>query len=65
MSKFVSDEGEMTLIKNDDLICKNCIYKSKNAATCVAYEDGKPLEVVENNKCKFFKKTINQVLTKK
>lgn len=55
MSKYITADNEIEVIKNNDLICKYCIYKAGSAATCIAYENGKPLEVIENRYCEYFR----------
>ncbi|MBP3198918.1 MAG: GNAT family N-acetyltransferase [Butyrivibrio sp.] len=46
---------EMELLKNTDLICGNCIYRSsdRNVMACYKYAD-KPYEVLTDDECEFY-----------
>ena len=53
--KFTMHEGEMQLLSNDTLICRDCIYCIDATAVCEKYKDCKPLAVLDGGHCERFK----------
>lgn len=50
--KYCWNDGEITEIKNEDLICKDCKYKiDGKGGKCIMFTDGKP-SIVYNGICK-------------
>lgn len=52
--KFVSKKGEMQLLKNSDLDCRDCIFANKDetiVANCVMYQQQKPGSVIYGGTC--------------
>lgn len=42
---------------NDDLICKDCLFKGKKSGICSKYPSGKPGSVFNSEKyCRFYTK---------
>jgi hypothetical protein len=54
--KFISKSGELHLIRNIDMHCKDCGFPYENSdVECVKYKQ-KPLSVIRNGECQNFKK---------
>lgn len=52
--KFISHEGEMHEITNEDMVCKDCIKRFSFAARCGEYlERSKPLKVINGGECEY------------
>ena len=51
MSKNKWENQEITLIKNEKITCKDCRFCGSMVATCVAYENLKPLSVLRGGNC--------------
>lgn len=57
--KYEWQEGDITEITNDNLICKDCQYKIKNkGGMCDMFPRGKP-NCVYNSVCKLYEKQSN------
>lgn len=57
--KFISQPGEMRLVQNDDLDCKDCIYAhSESTIDCVMYQKQKPGKIIYGGKCELKKTEI-------
>lgn len=54
--RFTSQPGEMRLITNDDMVCKDCVYALEKSAICQKYKGCKPLKVIDGNPCEYYKK---------
>ena len=46
MSKDKWEKQDISLIKNDEITCKNCRFRGSMVATCIAYDNLKPLSVL-------------------
>lgn len=51
MSKNQWEANDISLTKNDDITCKNCRFRGSMVATCIAYENLKPLSVLRGGDC--------------
>ena len=51
MSKNKWEKQDISLIKNEEITCKNCRFRGSMVATCVAYENLKPLSVLRGGDC--------------
>ena len=51
MSKNKWEKQDISLIKNEEITCKNCRFRGSMVATCVAYENLKPLYVLRGGNC--------------
>lgn len=51
MSKDKWEKQDISLIKNEEITCKNCRFRGSMVATCVAYENLKPLSVLRGGDC--------------
>jgi hypothetical protein len=51
MSKYKWEKQDISLIKNEEITCKNCRFRGSMVATCVAYENLKPLSVLRGGAC--------------
>jgi hypothetical protein len=51
MSKDKWEKKDISLIKNEEITCKNCHFRGSMVATCVAYENLKPLSVLRGGNC--------------
>lgn len=51
MSKDKWEKQDISLIKNEEITCKNCRFRGSMVATCVAYENLKPLFVLRGGDC--------------
>lgn len=51
MSKNKWDKKDVCLIKNEEITCKDCRFCGSMVATCVAYENVKPLSVLRGGEC--------------
>lgn len=53
-SRFIQTAETVTVIKNEDLVCRNCRYLiSDDTAACELYSV-KPVSVLEGGACKKF-----------
>lgn len=54
-SRFVSQENELEIIKTQDLICKDCVFRDEErSGICTMFSDGKP-GVIFDGICNFKK----------
>ena len=51
MSKDKWEKKDISLIKNEEITCENCRFRGSMVATCVAYENLKPLSVLRGGDC--------------
>lgn len=51
MSKDKWGKQDISLIKNEEITCKNCRFRGSMVATCVAYDNLKPLSVLRGGDC--------------
>lgn len=51
MSKEKWEKQDISLIKNEEITCKNCRFRGSMVATCIAYENLKPLSVLRGGVC--------------
>ena len=51
MNKTEWKKKDIEITKNKNLVCHNCRFKSSMVATCVAFENIKPLEVLRGGDC--------------
>lgn len=51
-------DGEfvMHFTKNDELVCKDCVFRKDPAGVCYVFEDHKPLKVLEGGECEAYEK---------
>ena len=60
--KFKNDRLKFGLIKNADLMCKDCMYRYDdsqvfgNTSRCEMYQERKPSEVLDGNECWLYDK---------
>lgn len=63
--KFVSKKGEMHLIGNEDMDCKNCIFAYKdNSIECIMYKQ-KPISILDGNHCEKKAVSVEEAKRKK
>lgn len=56
-NKFVSQAGEMQVVRNENLMCANCKFAYTDAvSTCVRYLVYKPLKVLQGGWCEKYEK---------
>ena len=59
--KFVSKKGEMHLIENAELDCKDCIFAYEDRTIdCIMYNQ-KPISILDGNKCDKKEVSIEEV----
>lgn len=66
-NKFASQKGELNLLKNSDLDCKECIFANKDetiVSRCVMYQQEKPGTVLYGGKCDKKCKSIDEARKK-
>lgn len=51
MSKDKWGKQDISLIKNEEITCENCRFRGSMVATCVAYDNLKPLSVLRGGDC--------------
>lgn len=51
MSKNKWEKQDISLIKNEEITCKDCRFRGSMVATCIAFENLKPLDVLRGGKC--------------
>lgn len=51
MRKDKWEKQDISLIKNEEITCKNCRFRGSMVATCIAYENLKPLSVLRCGDC--------------
>lgn len=51
MKKMEWDDNDVFVIDNKELVCKDCDFIGFSTATCIAYSDGKPRDVLTGGKC--------------
>lgn len=51
MSKSEWTKKDIELTENKNLDCHNCRFKGSMVATCMAFENLKPLDVLRGGKC--------------
>lgn len=50
--KSQHDKWIVTVVSNDNLICRDCIYRNdEKAGICKMYQNGKPDSVFEKGEC--------------
>ena len=56
--KWNDDPAPLQPIKNENLVCKHCMNKTKAVASCEAY-DVKPVSVLKGGVCYEYRKSSN------
>lgn len=51
MNKYKWDKNDVYPIKNEEITCKDCRFCGFMVATCIAYENIKPISVLRGGKC--------------
>ena len=51
MSKYNWNANDVVPIKNENITCKNCRFRGSTVATCIVYENIKPLFVLRGGDC--------------
>lgn len=53
-SRFLQDADTIRVIKNENLVCRNCCYLIKEDTAACEQFDCKPIEVLEGGACEKF-----------
>lgn len=51
MSKNKWEKQDISLIKNEEINCKDCRFRGSMVATCIVFENLKPLDVLRGGIC--------------
>ena len=51
-------DDTLVFVTNNELTCKDCVFKTEQVGACMVYENWKPNDVIQGEDCEF-KKTIN------
>lgn len=51
MSKNEWGKNDVVMTKNEEIACNNCRFRGSMVATCIAYENLKPLSVLRGGDC--------------
>lgn len=59
--RFIMHEGEMKLLSNQSLACKDCkyVYPDPKTAVCEVYDNIKPKVVLDSGPCDFYERKYN------